>query len=646
MTIERKVGMGIAGQPSGGPTNVAEVFSTYLYTGNGSTKTINNGIDLAGEGGLVWLKGRSFAHEHALLDTSRGDNSALSTQTDGAAANETGFGSFLSNGFSLLNGGDYYNINQNNSTYVSWTFRKKKKFFDLQTMASNSGSHGTTTHSHDLGSVPALMIVKAINGGGWFYFHKNMTNGLGGSYMLMNSTAASVTISSAVITATDSQFTFNSTMTDHSLDHIVYLFADNSAEDADDQMIKCGSYSSVSGNQAINLGWEPQWILVKKTDGAEDWAIIDNMRGFSHTADDVSTTQNKALLANTNAAEENSGYAVVRPTSTGFIVRSGLDALYASSGSYIYMAIRAPMMVEPEAATDVFAVGTKNSVANVNPAYRSGFPVDLGIIGYKPGGNSGFSKVGSRLTQKTILKTSSSAAQLSNEAEFTFDFNNGWYAGSGVDANQISWMWKRAKGYMDVVAYSGSGSARTVAHSLGVVPEMIWVKSRSNAKNWVVYHPSSHAAGNTLFLNLNSGGSGVGGFQSTAVSATTFNVDTADYTNESGWTYIAYLFATLAGISKVGSYTGNGSSQTINCGFSAGARFVLIKRINASGNWMLFDSVQGIVSGNDPYLYLDSTSAQVTAEDAVDPHNSGFIINQTNGDQNVSGGTYIFYAIA
>ena len=61
---------------------------------------------------------------------------------------------------------------------------------------------------------------------------------------------------------------------------------------------------------------------------------------------------------------------------------------------------------------------------------------------------------------------------------------------------------------------------------------------------------------------------------------------------------------------------------------------------------MLFDTTQGIVAGNDPYIYLDNTSDQVTNEDAVDPHSSGFIINQTNGDQNVSSSTYIFYAIA
>ena len=198
-----------------------------------------------------------------------------------------------------------------------------------------------------------------------------------------------------------------------------------------------------------------------------------------------------------------------------------------------------------------------------------------------------------------------------------------------------------------MVAYSGTGSARTIPHSLGVAPEMIWAKKRNNSRDWGTGFASQGwtKRGPALDQNETSYVTSVL-WNNTAPTDSVFSVSGLTHINGSGDTYIAYLFATLAGISKVGSYTGNGSSQTINCGFSAGARFVLIKRTNATGNWMLFDSARGIVSGNDPYVYLDSGSAQITAEDAVDPHNSGFIINQTDGDQNVSGSTYIFYAIA
>ena len=107
-----------------------------------------------------------------------------------------------------------------------------------------------------------------------------------------------------------------------------------------------------------------------------------------------------------------------------------------------------------------------------------------------------------------------------------------------------------------------------------------------------------------------------------------------------------YLFATLAGISKVGSYTGNGTSQTINCGFSTGARFILIKRTDATGDWYVWDSVRGIVAANDPHLSLNTAAAEVTTDDSVDPDASGFIVNQNTATNiNVNSGQYIFLAI-
>jgi len=100
-------------------------------------------------------------------------------------------------------------------------------------------------------------------------------------------------------------------------------------------------------------------------------------------------------------------------------------------------------------------------------------------------------------------------------------------------------------------------------------------------------------------------------------------------------------------VSKCFSFTGNGTSQTINCGFTAGAKFVLIKRTDSTGNWLVADTARGIVSGNDPLLYLNSTAAEVTTLDWIDPDNSGFIVNQeSTANANVNNATYIGLAIA
>ena len=139
-------------------------------------------------------------------------------------------------------------------------------------------------------------------------------------------------------------------------------------------------------------------------------------------------------------------------------------------------------------------------------------------------------------------------------------------------------------------------------------------------------------------------------WDNTTPTSSVFRVGTAGDAYGSGDTYIACLFATLDGISKVGSYTGNGSSQTINCGFSNGAKFVLIKQtdVSSGAHWFVFDTERGIVSGNDNALKLNSQNAHITNEDAIDPDSSGFIVNDTGGyvDVNNSGGSYIFYAVA
>lgn len=117
--------------------------------------------------------------------------------------------------------------------------------------------------------------------------------------------------------------------------------------------------------------------------------------------------------------------------------------------------------------------------------------------------------------------------------------------------------------------------------------------------------------------------------------------------NVSGSTYVAYLFATKAGISKVGSYTGNGTSQTINCGFTTGARFILIKRTDATGDWYVWDSVRGIIAANDPHLSLNTTAAEVTTNDSVDPASVGFIVNQVAATNiNVNAASYIYLSFA
>jgi hypothetical protein len=209
-------------------------------------------------------------------------------------------------------------------------------------------------------------------------------------------------------------------------------------------------------------------------------------------------------------------------------------------------------------------------------------------------------------------------------------------------------MWRRAPGFFDVVTYTGTGITRTISHNLGVAPEMMIFKCRTNTNGWAVYHSS---LGNTkaIFLSTGTPITSSVWFNNTSPTDSVFTLGTSSGSavNETNIPIISYHFASVPGISKVGSYTGTGANLDVDCGFTSGARFVLVKRTDSTGDWYLWDSVRGIVAGNDPYFFLNTTTAQVTSTDYIDPLSSGFTITSSApAALNASGGTYLFYAIA
>jgi len=128
--LQAAAGTAAASGGAGG-LNVEDVFSTYLYVGNGSSQTITNDIDVSGEGGLVWIKGRDTTDEHGLYDTERGAGVILQTNYTNQQYDTSGndLTAFNSNGFSVNAASSWISANTNQNEYASWTFRKAPKFF-------------------------------------------------------------------------------------------------------------------------------------------------------------------------------------------------------------------------------------------------------------------------------------------------------------------------------------------------------------------------------------------------------------------------------------------------------------------------------------------------------------------------------------
>jgi hypothetical protein len=630
------------------PNYIEDVFSTYLYTGNGSTQTITNGIDLSTKGGLVWLKNRSVVQLNFLTDTAVGANQYLTSNSTSASTTGSGLylTSFNTNGFSI---GTSPNANTNN--YASWTFRKQPKFFDVVTYTGD-GTAGRQI-PHNLGSVPGCIIVKCTdNAVGWAVYHRS----LGATkYMTLNLTDAEATNpnfwndTEPTSTAFTVAGTFPTNRSGYT--YVAYLFAHNAGGfglTGTDNVISCGSYTGTgSTGNTVTLGYEPQWILVKDSTNTYSWQIQDVMRGMSQT--------NANILYPDSASAEVAINPAIVPTATGFRLNTTNVTLNNSGDTYIYIAIRRGPMKVPTDGTKIFSPNA--TTASGGTPITTGFTIDAQIQAYRSGASPNNSRMMSRLTgvnspqlatSLPYLLTSSTAAEASAIYTDAWD-NTGFEVSAALGGGDaVYWNFRRAPSFFDEVCYTGTGSATTVTHNLGVTPELMIVKKRSLAAAWIVY---SSALGGTKGLQLNGTNAQITDstyWNNTDPTSSVFTVGTSAGTNStSGNTFVAYLFASCTGVSKVGSYTGTGTTKQIDCGFTGGARFVLIKRTDSTGDWYVWDTARGIVAGNDPYLLLNSTAAEVTTTDYIDTYSAGFEISSTAPAAiNASGGTFIFLAIA
>ena len=630
---------------SSGTLYVDDVFSTYLYTGtsNGATgaQTITNNIDLAGKGGLVWIKNRTTAYVHNLQDTVRGAGNRLrSDSTSAQNYNAEYITSFNSNGFSIgLDAG----INQNTDAICSWTFREAAKFFDVVTW-TGTNSPSSRLISHSLGSQPGHIMMKRTDAAGdWSNWnidgavYREFTPGINSTASLNSSRTATNVATSTSIDVWYTQQT--SGIGDASgATYVAYLFAHDTSADG---IIQCGSFTTDgSGNATVNLGWEPQYIMAKRSDSTGYWIVLDTMRGWVNGGS-ITATDDKSLFPNVSDAETNDarGY----PTATGFTFAG------SASGNYIYMAIRRPNK-PPTSGTQVFSPQIWTGTGSTQQITTGFFP-DM-FIGINRGAVHARTYATDILRGLNVTLATNITDPENSEAGNTFNMtgysNNNGNLNSTFGGGQtyVGEFFKRAPGFFDEVCYSGTAVNRTVAHNLTVVPEMMIIKCRTMGYNWIVYTKPVGATA-ALFLQSTSEAYVYNEyFNNTEPTSSVFTVGIQPTVNESTKPYVAYLFATLAGISKVGSYTGNGTGQAIACGFSAGARFVLIKRTDAAEAWYTFDSARGLTVGSSPYLLLNSTAAEVTGNNGVYASTGGFTLATSVAGLNASGGTYIFLAVA
>ncbi|MBP2315299.1 DUF7483 domain-containing protein [Azospirillum soli] len=598
----------------GGKLYVDDVFGASAYVGNGGTMTVLNGLNMAARGWMTWTKSRTTTHGHAVMSDLIGNGSYLTTPSAAGPATNGNTFSTDANGMVL---GPWNGFNAANQKFINWTFLEAPKFFARKLVSHTTGTN-TTIDLTDLGVVGCAIVKRVDAVGDWWVWHRSAPNHL----LYLN--LPNAVVSSTTLAVSRTTLTLNSASPTGQ--YLVLGFAHDTSPDG---MIQCDYYSSTA---PINLGWEPQFMLLKTSTVADNWYIADQVRGWTA---DGSWTSLQPNTNNTEAAGSN-----FSPNASGFTPASNTSNL-----PVIYVAIRRPNKPALQLGADkVFCPVVRTGNGGATNITTPGFPADMVYVNYRDSAQA--RAVVSRLRGGgKYLQTESINAE-GSAIFLNFDQMSGYQIASnvhnGVGYSLIDYAFKRAPDYFDEVCYTGTGFARPIRHNLGSAPGMMWIKRRDADQgiNWLVYHK---ALGSPFSLSLNTTAAPTGPstdhLNATDPTASNFTVGTGAATNFSGGKYTAFLFGDTPGLCKAGSFTLGAAPWTETCGLNP--RLVILKRTDAVGDWYVWDTARGIVAGNDPYFLLNSTAAEVTSTNHIDPATNGFIINPT-----LPAGSYVYWACA
>ena len=320
-----------------------EAFNTVLWRGNGGTQSVT-GVGFQPD--LVWTKSRSQAYWHTLYDSVRGAGNALFSNDPNQETPKTNeITAFDSDGFTF---GNSVSFNESAQTYVAWcwkagdsnvsntdgTITSTVRANDTYgfSIVSYTGTGTNGNWGHGLSAAPDMVIVKNRDNGGmpWLVYHSSNTANPETDYLLLNSTAATTDFNTAWNDTPPTSTVFNVGTADGTnqsgYKHIAYCWSETTGYS------KFGSYTgdaTTDGSLAITTGFKPSLVIIKRTDSANDWTLIDSTR-------DTSNPSNVELLANSSSAEGTAQR--INFTDTGFALVNNGGRVNASGGTYIYAA--------------------------------------------------------------------------------------------------------------------------------------------------------------------------------------------------------------------------------------------------------------------------------------------------------------------
>ena len=628
--------------------------------------------------GLLWLKKLYETAGHALYPR---ENSGLSIdlggspvvvgvgsmyiQSNSASGASEGFGNmtgytndagikFEKDAFTIQRSSLINNVYQTASTMdplVYYSFKKKKKFFDIKVYEGNQTAGRVI--NHDLDCEPGCVMIKCLSGSqNWVVYHKYGTGADSDPsvaykyYYTLNDTAGANFMGAGVIQPVGTtHVTLNVDINQINASgekYMIMFFADSGSggfgDDGSLDGIACGAGvigDWNSANSYQDLGFEPQWVLVKgylASDSTQPWCIVDAQRNMFSEYESGSTVWAKSPTLQAQSNVEQSYGMSLFTDGGGFYVRrnqGNYGTVLQDGDKYIYIAIAKPQRTATQQNMFLNGVGTGGTnfytattvtAGAARPTVLPGFSPDSAWI--KPSWNFAGNpwdvwnrKVGAKEiagmsnTRQYLLQFNNSFNK-AGPSDVNVFYSNGYYANSdgsyNYDAQDIFYMFKKTPHFYDTQhTFLDGTNPRVVKHNLGKKPELMISKTTypsgapSIGANWWMYS-SAPGLGYTMTTEMNgSAAFSSGNVWGAEPTASTFTLGSiGGSVSGSGWAH-TMLFSSCPGVSKVGFYTGTGSLIDIDCEFVSSPRFVMIQRTDSSGgNRYVFDSYRGMTGFN------------------------------------------------
>lgn len=714
-------------------TYVDDVFNTSIDSSSGynSSRYIKTDVDLR-DGGFIWAKGSyNYIHSPNMLGILGYDHGAGEYPNYGRAMRTTVntntptvdiiydpgddiIFDYKKNGFTYT---DTASLPVNKSVFHS--FKKHKRFCDVVTYVGDNDPDRLIPHELEI--EPGLIIIRrfddfsSADSGVWYHgkFSNNgydpnagfvtgfslasetqadYQNGDETTFGLPLHTASTFTPGNVRGDIGTSSTYFNTA----GVPYIAILLAhDLEGPNGDDGLIAIGHYNgggTQTSTAGTNLGWKPQYLFVKdyNRNGTNTYGIgvMDRtLGGFNHQFDISSSyyrgdgSSGPTIYSNLDAPH---------PHPDGIIhFGSSNNVTNTSGGKYLFIAVRDGPYREKELAKDLFAISTAYDVQSDSgnqPIFRSGFPVDLAFKffssltpttatfhsrdfqGYQSLISSGSDYIGGNLDQQAYNK---------------FNYTDGWASGtttgtSTADTTQYSAMWRKSPKFYTTVEYEGTGETQILSHNHGKAPDLIIHKSMTtDVARGGLYIAWSPLIGREKYLRFETDAAAANQISAGGpyleyidyATETEISIGNSFAVNRAGEPNQLLLFSSLENVSKIGKYYGNGTTLNINCGFTNHVRFLLIKRLDAIGDWIMTGYAEpgGLAQGftaDADYIYAEETtyrslngsSSRVLNHDWIRHYDGGFTLNTDaaesgpggtgSPDVNADGGEYLYYAIS